>query len=103
MAVLIEFAMFPTDKGKSVSKYVSRIIELIKESGFNYQLTPMGTIVDTDNLKQALKVIEQSYNALEPDCDRVYSTVKMDIKKNASDMMTQKIDSIKEKIGDVNI
>ncbi|MFA8301408.1 MAG: MTH1187 family thiamine-binding protein [Hyphomicrobiales bacterium] len=103
MAVLIEFAMFPTDKGKSVSEYVSRIIKQIKESGFDYQLTPMGTIVETETFQQALKVVEQSYKVLEPDCDRVYSTVKFDIKKNQDKMMKQKIKSIQDKIGDVNI
>ena len=30
MSVLLEFAMFPTDKGESVSNYVSRIIKMIK-------------------------------------------------------------------------
>jgi len=42
MSVLVEFSMFPTDKGESVSAYVSRIIKMIDESGVPYKLTPMG-------------------------------------------------------------
>lgn len=102
MSVLLEFAMFPTDKGKSVSEYVSRIVDLIRESKFPYQLTPMGTIVETETLAQSLKIIEQSYKVLRPDCDRVYSTVKLDIKKNQTGMMDQKLKSIEDKIGPVN-
>ncbi|MFA8451366.1 MAG: MTH1187 family thiamine-binding protein [Bacteroidales bacterium] len=102
MSVLLEFAMFPTDKGKSVSEYVSKIIELIRDSNFPYQLTPMGTIVETETLTQALKIVEQSYKVLRPDCDRVYSSIKLDIKKNQTGMMEQKIKSIETKIGKVN-
>jgi uncharacterized protein YqgV (UPF0045/DUF77 family) len=35
---MLEFAMFPTDKGVSVSNYVSRIIKMIDKSGASYQL-----------------------------------------------------------------
>jgi len=31
-SVLLEFAMFPTDKGESKSEYVSKIIKMIDES-----------------------------------------------------------------------
>jgi uncharacterized protein YqgV (UPF0045/DUF77 family) len=33
MSVLLEFAMFPTDKGTSVSAYVSKVIDMIRFSG----------------------------------------------------------------------
>ncbi len=36
MSVLFEFAMFPTDKGESVSKYVSKVIKMIDKSDVNY-------------------------------------------------------------------
>ncbi|EEP60385.1 thiamine-binding protein, partial [Sulfurihydrogenibium yellowstonense] len=42
MSFLVEFSMFPTDKGESVSPYVSRIIKMIDESRIPYRLTPMG-------------------------------------------------------------
>ena len=60
MSVLLEFAMFPTDKGESVSGYVSRILKIIDASGLPYQLTPMGTIVETDGLGQALSLVEEA-------------------------------------------
>ncbi len=102
MAILTEFAMFPTDKGVSVSKYVSRIIEIFKQSDYPYQLTPMGTIFETNSMEDTLSVIQRAYDVLEPDCDRIYSTIKFDIKKDKENMMQQKIESIKRHIGDVN-
>ncbi|MFO8087489.1 MAG: MTH1187 family thiamine-binding protein [Bacteroidales bacterium] len=102
MAVLVEFAMFPTDKGKSVSEYVSKIITMFKESDVPYQLTPMGTIFETPTVKQALEVIQNAYDVLEPHSERIYSTLKFDIKKNQQGMMKQKMQSIQKRIGDFN-
>jgi len=99
MSVLVEFAMFPTDKGESVSQYVSRIIKMIDESGIPYKLTPMGTVFETETIEEALKVIENAYKQLEPDCNRVYSVVKFDIRKGKSNRLVQKIKSVESKLG----
>ena len=101
MSVLLEFAMFPTDKGESVSNYVSRIIEYIDKSGYTYQLTPMGTIVETATIDEALEVVKQSFLKLEPDCNRIYSSLKFDIRKNSENCLEHKIKSIEDKIGKV--
>ena len=98
MSVLVEFAMFPTDKGESVSEYVSRIIKIFKESDVNFQLTPMGTIFEVDNIEEATQIINNAYKELEADCNRVYTTIKMDIRKNKSNRMQQKIESVMKKI-----
>jgi len=102
MSVLCEFAMFPTDKGESVSEYVSRIIKMFKEMNVPYQLTPMGTIFEVDTIEEATNIINKAYKCLESDCNRVYTTIKMDIRKNKKNRMKQKIESIKSKIGEVN-
>jgi len=102
MSVLLEFAMFPTDKGDSVSQYVSGIIKMIRESGYPYKLTAMGTIIETDSVEQALELVNQSYKVLEPYSNRVYSSIKLDIQKNKSDRLNKKIASIEAKIGEVN-
>jgi len=101
MSVLMEFAIFPTDKGESVSEYVSKVIKMIDDSGIAYQLTPMGTIIETTTLKEALEVIEKSYSVLEPYSNRVYATLKFDIRKNRANAMTSKIESIKNKLKDI--
>ncbi len=102
MSVLVEFAMFPTDKGESVSSYVSRVIDVVRNSNVEYKLTPMGTVFETETMGEALKIIEESYKVLEPDCNRVYATVKFDIRKNRSGRMKQKIKSIEKHIGSVS-
>lgn len=101
MSVILEFAMFPTDKGVSVSSYVSRILKWIDQSRHPYQLTPMGTIVETASMREALDVVEQAYAQLEGDCERVYATLKFDIRVGAMGRMREKVDAIQSHIGPV--
>ncbi len=102
MSVLLEFAMFPTDQGESVSQYVSEVIKSIKNSGFPYKLTAMGTIVETNTLKQALQIIDDSYSVLEPYSHRVYASIKLDIRKDHENRLEEKIKSIEKNIGEVS-
>ena len=99
MSVLMEFSMFPTDKGESVSAYVSRILTFIDGSGASYRLTPMGTIVETDTLDEALRILSEAHKRLDTDCNRVYASVKLDIRKGRKSGLTQKIESIEKRAG----
>ncbi len=98
MSVLMNFAMFPTRKSESVSPFVSKVVESVRAKGFNNLLTAMGTIVETDTLGDALNVIEDAYATLEDECDRVYVTVNIDIRKGKSDRMKSKVQSVEDKL-----
>ena len=103
MSVLIEFSMFPTDRGESISTEVSVIIDMIRNSGHEYRLTAMGTVIETENIKTALELVEKAYQCLEKNgCRRVFAAIKMDIRKDGDNRMIQKIQSVESKIGAVN-
>jgi len=103
MSVLLEFSMFPTDTGESKSAYVSQIIKMIRDSGVDYQLTPMGTTIETATMQEALDIIGKAYAVLEAKgCNRVYSSLKFDIRKGKENRLTGKIKSVEDKIGAVN-
>ena len=98
LSVLLEFSMFPTSSdgregGASVSKQVSKIIDAIDKSGVSYQLTPMGTIIETSSMKEALNVIELAYEQVS-DCERVYSSLKFDIRHKQENRLKTKIESV---------
>ncbi len=99
MSVIFEFAMFPTDKGESMSPYVGRILKLIDESNVAYKLTPMGTVVETETFEEALSLINRAYRELEEDCGRIYAVIKFDIRKGKKGRFMQKIDSVEKKVG----
>lgn len=102
MSVLLEFSMFPTSsecrEGASVSHQVAKIIDMIDQSGHPYQLTPMGTIVETETVGEALGIVEKAYAEL-GECERVYSSLKLDIRKGKSGRLKGKIASVEDKIG----
>lgn len=96
---LLEFSMFPTSdecrEGSSVSKEVAKIIDMIDKSGVPYQLTPMGTIIEASSMKEALGIVELAYEQLDG-CERVYSSLKFDIRKNSSNRLKTKIESVEK-------
>ncbi len=99
MSVLLEFAMFPTDRGESVSAEVSQLIELIRSSGVSHQLTAMGTIIETDSLEQALELVQRCYQRLEQaGCRRVYSSLKLDIRQGPVGRMQGKVAAVEARL-----
>ncbi|MDF1880279.1 MTH1187 family thiamine-binding protein [Sulfurimonas sp. MAG313] len=102
LSVLVEFAMFPTSPdgrdGAGVSGRVSKIVDMIDKSDVSYQLTPMGTVFECESMKEALNVIEKAYECLD-DCERVYSSLKFDIRKNSSNRLKTKIESVEKNLG----
>jgi len=100
LSVLLEFSMFPTstdgrEGSASVSKQVSKIIDAIDKSGVSYQLTPMGTVIEASSMKEALSIIELAYDQVS-DCERVYSSLKFDIRKNTKNRLKTKIESVEK-------
>ncbi len=93
--VLAEFSMFPTDKGESVSAYVSQVIDYIDKSGITYKLTPMGTILE-GSWEEVMDVISNCFKILEPQANRIYSTIKIDYRKGEKSRMYSKINKIEK-------
>lgn len=96
MSVLLNYAIFPTDKGISVSSYVKKITNMLSNTCYNYQITSMGSIIETDTLAQALELVQKSYQLLEHDSERVYISANFDIQTNKekSNRIYEKIKSV---------
>lgn len=101
MSAIMNFAIFPIDKGDHIGEYVSKVISYIKESGVEYQFTPMGTIIETPTVAEALKIVEKSYEIMDPISDRVYCVMNMDYNKKKSDLLTKKVASVENRIGSI--
>ena len=99
MSVLVEFAMFPTDKGESKSAFVARVLDIVDRSGLDYTFTPMGTIIEGESVTDVFKVIEDAYTELGEDCSRIYSVIKIDYRKGPLGRLKNKVSSVEEKLG----
>lgn len=93
MNVIVELAMFPMDKGISVSPYVRRVLDVIKKSGVTHSTAPMGTCLE-GSWKEVMAVVDQCYEELAKDCDRIYMTIKCDCRRNREQGMKSKLKSV---------
>ncbi len=101
-SVLLEFSMFPTDIGESKSTYVSEVVKCVRDSGYDYQLTPMSTIVECPSMSEALSLVKECYEILEAkNCNRIYSVLKFDIRQGKQNRLVEKIKSVEDHIGEV--
>ena len=97
MSTIIELSIFPTDKGTSVSPYVARVLSVIKDSGLPYLLTPMGTCIEGD-WSALMSVIDNCFQELQSDCNRIYLSLKADYRKGRHDGLQTKVASVEMKL-----
>jgi uncharacterized protein (TIGR00106 family) len=95
MSVIADFSIFPVGWGESLSSYAARAVAVVKASGLPHIVGPMGTSVEGEWL-EVLAVIDACYKALEPDCDRVYATVKFDCRKGRTGGLAAKTRVVEE-------
>jgi uncharacterized protein YqgV (UPF0045/DUF77 family) len=65
MVSIAEFRIHPIGTGTRVSGYVKRELQVIsKIKGLDYQVTPMATILEAEDVQTILKGVEASHSAL---------------------------------------
>lgn len=95
---LMEFTMFPIDKGSSLSTYVAAVLDIVDKSGLDYRLTPMGTVVEGE-WPDLLSLLDRCFQATQGFSDRISLSVRFDYRKDRSGGMLSKIASVERKIG----
>jgi len=93
MSVLIDFSIFPVDKGGSVSAYVTRAVKIIRESALPYRIGPMGTTIEGE-WEEAMGLVGRCLGELRKDCDRIYLTIKVDYRKGPGGRIESKVKSL---------
>jgi uncharacterized protein (TIGR00106 family) len=97
MSVLIDFTIYPMDKGDSLSPYVARALTVIKSSGLDYKLGPMGTSIEGE-WEQVMDVVNRCFEELKTDCDRVSMMLRVDYRKDTSGRIKSKVTSVENKM-----
>ena len=95
---LMEFSMIPLDKGPSFSDYVARILTLVDQSGLDYRLNPMGTVVEGE-WDDLIDLLTRCFRALEADSGRISLQVKFDYRKGTEPRIESKVKSVQAKSG----
>ena len=98
MSLLINFSIFPLDKGESVSQYVARTVEIIKDSGLPYKLGAMGTSIEGE-WDELMAVVNRCLEAMRQDYSRVSLSLKADFRAGPGGRLKRKVESVLEKLG----
>jgi len=96
--VLLEFSMYPTDKGASVSDYVKRSLEIIDDSGLPYKLGPMGTCIEGE-WDEVMAVVTRCFDRMQTDCGRIAVNLKVDYREGTDGRLESKVATVKAKTG----
>ncbi len=96
--VLAMFSIAPLDKGESVSKYVAELLDIIDQSGLEYQLTPMATIVEGE-FDEVWELVGKCHKKMAAMSSRVLSSVKLDDRKGKAGRLKAKVESVEAHLG----
>jgi uncharacterized protein (TIGR00106 family) len=96
--VLLEFSMFPLDKGESLSPFVARSLDIIDLSGLDYRCHAMGTTLE-GQFDEVIEAIRRCFLAMAEDCDRIECSIKLDYRKGRRGRLVEKVASVEQKLG----
>ena len=96
--VLLEFSMSPLGKGESVGQYVAQSLEIVDQSGLDYRLNPMGTVLEGD-WDDVFGIVKQCYERMRNDCNRISCSIKVDYRKGAKGRLSGKVMSVEKRLG----
>jgi len=94
---IVELSVVPLGTGStSVSRYVRIAHEIIRGSGLDYELTPMGTCLqgDWDTIFATVKRIHERLAEL--GCGRISTSIKIDDRRDKDRPMRDKVRRVTE-------
>jgi uncharacterized protein (TIGR00106 family) len=92
IVVIAEFSIHPIGAGTSVGRYVKAAVEaLSKIPGLTFDVTPMSTILEAENIDAILRAVEVSHLALRSmGAKRISSSLRIDQRLDKRRKMSDK-------------
>jgi uncharacterized protein (TIGR00106 family) len=94
--MIAEFSVMPIGEGESLSPYVAECLKIVRSSGLDHELTPMGTILQGE-LDEVMATIISCHRKVVSMSDRVVTYIKIDDRRNERPMR-DKVESVREKL-----
>ncbi len=97
MSIVVDFSICPLGKKESVSAHVARAVKVISESGLPYQYGPMGTVIEGE-WEEIAPLVSRCLQELEKDCNRIYFSLKGDLRKGKGGRIVTKVRRLEAKL-----
>jgi len=93
--IIAQFSISPVGKEISLSKYVRELVKILKNSNIKYDINPMSTTVEINDLISLFNLIEKLNEKLfNLGVKRVITDLKVDYRIDKDATMESKLDSI---------
>lgn len=96
--MLVELSIVPLDHGLHMKAEIARVIDLIDQSGINYQLTAMGTLLE-GSPDQIWTMLRQCHETIAQTSSRVLTRIVIDDKRESQGQLKQKVKDVEEALG----
>lgn len=96
--MIAEISVIPIGTGISLSKYIARAVGIIEQSGLEYKVTDMGTIVQGE-WQEVLDVAKRCHYEVMDEAGRVYTIIKIDERKDKKYSLDDKIKAVERNLG----
>ncbi|MGA1843814.1 MAG: MTH1187 family thiamine-binding protein [bacterium] len=96
--MLAEFSIIPVGEGESLSGLVSLAVEIVHNSGLEYRVNPMGTVVE-GRWDEIMDLIKCCHDAVRKKGCRVVTTITIDDRSDSASRIDRKLESLEDKIG----
>ncbi|MCS7098245.1 MAG: MTH1187 family thiamine-binding protein [Candidatus Methanomethyliaceae archaeon] len=97
--IIVEFTVIPLGTGStSLSDYVAEVCKEVRNSGVRFTVTPMGTIIEGEDLGNLFEVIRKAHEAaIRSGVKRVVTVIKIDDRRDKERKMEDKVEALKKK------
>ena len=96
--MLVFFSIVPMGTGVAVGKEVADAIRVVEESGLDYQVTGMGTLVEGE-WDEVMGVIRRCFDAMHEHSGRVTCQIKIDDYAGKIGQIAGKVATVEEVLG----
>jgi uncharacterized protein (TIGR00106 family) len=85
--------------GTSLSKYIAAAVAALDSTGIKYELTGMGTLLESNDLEKIFIAIKSAHEAVfSVGAERVATNIKIDERRDLDRTIEDKISSVKSKL-----
>ncbi|WP_049894479.1 MTH1187 family thiamine-binding protein [Salinarchaeum sp. Harcht-Bsk1] len=96
MTVVAFLSVAPVREG-SMAADVADAVDALEAFDVEYETTPMGTVVETDDVGELMDAVEAAHRAV--DADRVSTFLKIDDKRTATSSAADKVERVEAHLG----
>ncbi len=98
--ITAELTIIPIGTSKtSLSEYIAAAVAALDSDGIKYELTGMGTLLESDDLGKIFSAITAAHEAVfENGAERVATSIKIDERRDEERTIKDKISSVNQKL-----